>query len=49
LQTHLPMAIRLLGLPGFKGVSVERGLGGALPGSEPAFVAMCHFLWLFAF
>jgi len=46
LHTHMPMSIRLLGAhPGFKGVSVEQGLGGALPGSEPVYKAMCHFLF----
>ena len=44
--THMPRSIELLGAhPGFKGVSVERGVGGAEPGSEPASVAMCHFLF----
>lgn len=46
VDTHMPLSIRLLGQhPGFRGVSVERGVGGAAPGSEPAFVAMCHFLF----
>lgn len=45
-ETHMPMSIRLLTAhPGFKGVSVERGLGGAIPGTEAAYVAMCHFLF----
>ena len=44
VETHMPMSIKLLSAhPGFKGVSVERGIGGAVPGSEPAYVAMCHF------
>jgi len=44
VKTHMPMSIKLLSAhPGFKGVSVERGIGGAVPGSEPAYVAMCHF------
>jgi uncharacterized protein (TIGR02118 family) len=30
---------------GYRGVSVERGLGGAAPGSAPAYVAMCHYLF----
>jgi uncharacterized protein (TIGR02118 family) len=43
-QTHMPRSIGLLSAhPGFKGVSVERGVGGAEPGSAPAYVAMCHF------
>jgi uncharacterized protein (TIGR02118 family) len=42
--THMPMSIRLLGShPGYRGVSVEKGVGGAAPGAEPAYVAMCHF------
>jgi uncharacterized protein (TIGR02118 family) len=45
-KTHMPMSIRLLSAhPGFRGVSVERGLGGAEPGSAPPYVAMCHFLF----
>lgn len=46
VATHMPMSIRLLSAHrGFRGVSVERGLGGAEPGSEPAFTAICHFLF----
>ena len=46
VDTHMPLFIKLLSAhPGFKGVSVERGLGGAVPGSEPAYIAMCHFLF----
>jgi uncharacterized protein (TIGR02118 family) len=41
---HMPRSIELLGAhPGFKGVSVERGVSGAAPGSAPEYVAMCHF------
>lgn len=44
LDRHMPMSISLLGShPGFKGVSVERGVGGGAPGTEAAYVAMCHF------
>ena len=44
VETHMPMSIKLLSAyPGFKGVSVEHGLGGAVPGSEPTYIAMCHF------
>jgi uncharacterized protein (TIGR02118 family) len=43
-KTHMPRSIELLSKhPGFKGVSVERGVGGAAPGSDAAYVAMCHF------
>lgn len=46
IETHMPMSIGLLGAhPGFRGVSVEQGLGGAEPGSAPAYVAMCHYLF----
>ena len=46
IEIHMPMSIRLLSAhPGFKGVSVERGIGGAEPGAEPAYIAMCHFLF----
>ncbi len=44
VQTHMPRSIQLLSShPGFRGVSVERGAGGSVPGSSAAFVAMCHF------
>ena len=46
INTHMPMSIeRLSTHPGFKGVSVVRGVGGGSPGSEPAYVAMCHYLF----
>lgn len=46
VDTHMPLSIKLLSAhPGFRDVSVERGLGGALPGSEPTYIAMCHFLF----
>ena len=45
-QTHMPMSIRLLSShAGIAGVSVEKGIGGAAPGSEPTYVAMCHYLF----
>jgi uncharacterized protein (TIGR02118 family) len=46
VETHMPMSIKLLSVhPGFKGVSVECGLGATRPGSVPTYVAMCHFLF----
>ena len=46
VNTHMPLSIKLLSThPGFKGVSVERGLGGAEPGTDAAYIAMCHFLF----
>lgn len=46
LGKHMPRSIGLLSQgKGYRGVSVERGLGGAAPGSPPAHVAMCHYLF----
>jgi uncharacterized protein (TIGR02118 family) len=46
IGTHMPMSIRLLSAhPGFKGVSVEHGLGGAEPDTDALYVVMCHFLF----
>ena len=43
-EVHMPRSIELLSShPEFKGVSVERGVGGGEPNSAPAFIAMCHF------
>jgi len=45
-KTHMPMSIKLLSAhPGFKGISVEHGLGGMVPGSAPNYIAMCHYLF----
>ena len=46
VNIHMPRSIELLSAhPGYRGVSVEKGLGGAAPGSPPAFTAMCLFLF----
>ena len=46
VETHMLMVDKLLGAhPGFKGVSVEHGLGGIVPGSEPTYIVMCHLLF----
>lgn len=46
VDRHMPVSIGLLSAhPGFRGVSVEHGLGGAVPGSAPAYIALCHFLF----
>jgi uncharacterized protein (TIGR02118 family) len=46
LHTHMPLSIERLSVhSGFKGVSVERGLAGATPGSDPTYIALCHFLF----
>lgn len=42
----MPMSIeRLSTHAGFKDVSVVRGIAGRMPGSEPAYVAMCQYLF----
>jgi uncharacterized protein (TIGR02118 family) len=46
IEKHMPLSIQLLSAhPGFRGVSVERGLAGAIAGTDPLYVAMCHFLF----
>ena len=46
IDTHMPLSISLLSThPGFKSVSVEHGLGGAIPGTDAAYIAMCHYLF----
>lgn len=44
LSKHMPLAISLLSKhAGYKGVAVEKGVAGVVPGSPPAFLAQCHF------
>ncbi len=44
IDKHMPMSIEhLSAYSGFRGVSVEHGLGGGIPGTEAAYVAMCHY------
>jgi uncharacterized protein (TIGR02118 family) len=44
IDKHMPKSIELLSAhSGFRGVSVEHGLGGGIPGTEAAYVAMCHY------
>jgi uncharacterized protein (TIGR02118 family) len=44
VERHMPRSIELMSAhPGFRGVSVERGVAGAAPGSPPSYIAMCHF------
>lgn len=46
MRIHMPMSINLLKAhPGFKGVSVEKGLAGVVPGPEPSYIAMTHYLF----
>jgi uncharacterized protein (TIGR02118 family) len=44
LTRHVPLLQQKLG-GALKGLLVEQGLGGAEPGSPPAYVAMGHFLF----
>lgn len=46
IQSHMPMSIGLLSAyPGFRGVSVEHGIAGGVPGTNAAYIAMCHFMF----
>ena len=46
LNKHMPMSIeRLSAHPGFKSVSVERGIGGGAPNTEPEYIAICHYVF----
>jgi uncharacterized protein (TIGR02118 family) len=46
VDKHMPLSIELLSKhPGWRGVSVEHGVSGGAPGSDAAYVAMCHFLF----
>lgn len=46
IDKHMPMSIELLSAhPGFRGISVEHGLGGAVPGTDATYIVMCHFLF----
>jgi uncharacterized protein (TIGR02118 family) len=44
INKHMPMVKEKLG-SACKRVDVDEGLGGAQPGSKPAFVAMAHLLF----
>ena len=44
LHSHIPLCIERLGRSqALRGVEVLRGLAGAVPGTAPAFIALCHF------
>lgn len=46
LNIHMPQSIeRLSAHPGYQGVIVAHGVGGATPGAEPAYVAVCHYFF----
>ena len=41
---HMPRSIELLSAcPGFRGVTVERGVGGTEPDSPPKYLAACFY------
>lgn len=44
LGTHMPMSKRLLG-EACKDITLERGIAGAEPGAQPAYVMSCHMLF----
>jgi len=44
LTKHMPRSIKLLSAHrGFRGVTVERGIGGTEPGSAPKYTAACFY------
>ena len=44
LLVHIPLSIkRLKDHPGYRGISVERGVGSTLTDLSPPYTAMCHF------
>jgi len=46
IEQHMPRSIELLSShPGFRGVSVEQGIGGAVAGSQADFFAVCEYLF----
>ena len=46
VEKHMPRSIELLSThPGYRGVSVEKGVAGATPGSEATYIGACHFLF----
>lgn len=44
IEKHLPMALSKLG-PSVKGLTVEKGISGASPESEPPYIIMCSMLF----
>jgi uncharacterized protein (TIGR02118 family) len=46
LRQHMPVSIaKLSAAAGYQSVSVEQGIGGEQPGSAPAYIAMCHYVF----
>lgn len=45
-EVHMPKSIALLSAhPGFRSVSVERGVGGAAEGSQAEYAAICEYVF----
>lgn len=44
LDVHMPLSIKLQG-KAIKHVEVDFGVSGVQPGSQPSYVAVCHFLY----
>ena len=44
LNTHMPLSLKLQG-EAVKQVSVEFGVSSGMPGSKPAYLAICNFLY----
>jgi uncharacterized protein (TIGR02118 family) len=44
LDKHIPMVQQKLS-NALRGTAVDQGLGGTEPGSPPAYVVICHFLF----
>jgi uncharacterized protein (TIGR02118 family) len=46
LTQHMPLSIaKLSASHGYRGVSVDHGVGGGAPGSGPTYIAMCNYLF----
>jgi len=46
LSRHMPRSIELLSAhPGFRDVTVERGIGGTEPDSPPKYIAACFYVF----
>ena len=44
LNTHMPLSLKLQG-KAVKHVSVEFGVSGGVPGSQPPYIIICNFLY----
>ena len=44
LKTHIPLSLTLQG-EAVRHVSIEFGISGGLPGSQPPYVVICNFLY----